>query len=455
MVAVLVSALYGGFSAGLAAGGLTIVLVTYAILEPLDSIQWPSLGDAYYVAMFAIVATTVSLLASRHRRAEATLQATLASIGDGVIVTDADGRVTFLNAIAEQLTGWTSAAADGRLITEVFRTVDEAARQPLPNPVAHVLADPRAPRAVVDSLLVARDGIDRPIAASAASVHDPHGDRIGGVVVFRDVAQQRSTERRLRDQAAERERLLEREHAARQEAERANRVKDEFLATLSHELRTPLNAVLGWAHMLSTREFDREDRDKALAAIRRNALAQARLVDDLLDLSHIMTGRLAIETKPVELSEVVQGSADTVMPAVLAKHQDLQLELARSAMVMGDADRLRQIAWNLLSNAAKFTPEHGTIRARVAQSDGAVEFAVSDTGEGIDPSFLPFVFEPFRQGDASSTRPHAGLGLGLALVRQLVEAHGGTVAASSEGRGRGATITVRLPASPPADRGNH
>ena len=266
------------------------------------------------------------------------------------------------------------------------------------------------------------------------------------MLVFRDASAQRNAERALEQQARERLELLEREQSARAEAERANRLKDEFLATLSHELRTPLNAVLGWSHMLTRRQLTPEQQKQALAAIHRNAQAQARLVDDVLDLSRIVTGRMALTSEPVDVSEIVRTTAESFTPAILGKRQDLRLDLGKAAEVTGDPHRLRQITWNLLSNATKFTPDGGVITVRVSTVGGRVEVAVSDTGLGIDPGFIPFVFDRFRQADSSTTRGHGGLGLGLALVRHLAEAHGGTVAAMSDGLGRGATIRVTLPA---------
>jgi signal transduction histidine kinase len=269
------------------------------------------------------------------------------------------------------------------------------------------------------------------------------------VLVFRDASAQRESELALRQQTQERQELLERERNARAEAERANRLKDEFLATLSHELRTPLNAVLGWSHMLTRRHLSSEQQQQALAAIYRNAQAQARLVDDVLDLSRIVTGRMALTSEPVDVSGIVQSTAEAFMPAVLGKRQELRLDLAAGAEITGDPHRLRQIVWNLLSNATKFTPEGGAIAVHVSRNTERVELIVSDTGQGIDAAFLPFVFDRFRQADSSSTRGHGGLGLGLALVRHLVEAHGGHISAASEGPGKGTTIRVALPGRQP------
>jgi CheY-like chemotaxis protein/anti-sigma regulatory factor (Ser/Thr protein kinase) len=227
-------------------------------------------------------------------------------------------------------------------------------------------------------------------------------------------------------------------------------VKDEFLATLSHELRTPLNAVLGWAHMLRTGALRPDVQERALQSLERNAKAQAQLVDDLLDVSRIMSGKLAIKSEALDLTAVIALAVDAVRPAVTAKGLRLGVTVDADAEIVvdGDADRLQQIVWNLLSNAAKFTPSSGTIDVVLRNDGDHVEVIVRDTGEGIDPAFLPHVFERFRQADSAPTRRHGGLGLGLAIVRHLTEAHGGTVAAESDGYGTGATFIVRLPVQP-------
>jgi signal transduction histidine kinase len=235
--------------------------------------------------------------------------------------------------------------------------------------------------------------------------------------------------------------------SARAEAETANRAKDEFLAVLSHELRTPLNAVYGWARMLRTAQLEPGRTERALDAIERNATAQIRMVEDLLDISRIVTGKIRLELHPVSLSTVVDGALDSVRPAADVKGIRLESVVDPAATVQGDPDRLQQIMWNLVSNAIKFTPSRGHVRLEVRRVGDSIEIVVSDTGLGIDPAVLPYVFERFRQGDGSSTRAHGGLGLGLALVRHLTELHGGRVMAVSPGPGQGATFTVTLPAA--------
>ncbi len=246
--------------------------------------------------------------------------------------------------------------------------------------------------------------------------------------------------------AEENGRLYEAERAARNEAETANRVKDEFLATLSHELRTPLTPILAWVRMLNLGGLDETGVKNALASIERNARSQAQLVEDLLDVSRIVSGKLRLDVRPTELAPVVDAALEAIRPAADAKGIRLNAVLdPRSGIVGGDPERLQQIAWNLLSNAVKFTPRDGRVQVQLACVNSHVELTVSDTGCGIAPEFLPHVFERFRQADASASRVHGGLGLGLSIVRHLVEEHGGSVAVDSEGVGKGATFTVRLP----------
>ncbi|HEY8559535.1 MAG TPA: PAS domain S-box protein [Pyrinomonadaceae bacterium] len=251
-------------------------------------------------------------------------------------------------------------------------------------------------------------------------------------------------------QALERTRLYETEQKLRVQAEAANRMKDEFLATVSHELRTPLNSILGWSQMLRSNNLDAAAAERALATIERNARAQTQLIDDLLDVSRIITGKLRLSVSAVDLTTVAAAAADALRPAIEAKNIRLQTSLDRRAgFIPGDADRLQQVIWNLLSNAVKFTPEGGRVRIGIERIDSHVEIVVSDTGIGIDEEFLPHVFDRFRQFDGSKTRRQGGLGLGLAIVRQLVELHGGMVRAENNREGRGATFTVTLPLSSP------
>jgi signal transduction histidine kinase len=249
----------------------------------------------------------------------------------------------------------------------------------------------------------------------------------------------------------ERERLLESERAARAESERAGRLKDEFLATLSHELRTPLNAILGWSQLLRTRERDPKEIAQGLQTIERNARAQAQIVEDLLEMSRIISGKLRLDVQRLDLRPVIDTAVQSVKPAAEARNIQLLTTVDhRTDAIAGDPARLQQILWNLLSNAIKFTPRDGRVEVWLTRVDAHVELVVRDNGQGIRAEFLPFLFDRFRQGDASTTRQHRGMGLGLSIVKSLVEMHGGTITAQSEGEGRGATFTIQLPLSPVA-----
>jgi signal transduction histidine kinase/DNA-binding response OmpR family regulator len=264
-------------------------------------------------------------------------------------------------------------------------------------------------------------------------------------------AQRHATELQLeiteRKQAEEeRAELLVREQAAREEAEQANRTKDEFLATLSHELRTPLTAILGWSHLVRTGNLDKSHLTRALETIERNARSQSQLIDDLLDVSRIITGKLQIEPAQIDLGTVIESAIDAVRPSFEAKHIRFKTLMGhKGCLVSGDANRLQQIFWNLFSNAVKFTPEGGTVRVEVKEKKEHVRVAITDSGSGITPEFLPYIFDRFRQADGSTTRMHGGLGLGLSIVKHLVQLHGGTVEVTSEGRDKGSTFIVTLP----------
>lgn len=297
----------------------------------------------------------------------------------------------------------------------------------------------RTRQAVVDEIeFVYADGTVRYIYGKAVPLYGQDGKVRGAIAGFTDITALKESER-------EREQLLQRERVAREEAEQANRLKDQFLAVLSHELRSPLNPILGWAKLLQTRSFTPDKMNQALATIERNAQLQAQLVDDLLDLARILRGKLHLNSLPVELAGVIESALETVKAAAAAKHLTLTTDLDPAVQALGDGARLQQIVCNLLSNAVKFTPNQGQITVRLQVVENQAEITVTDTGMGINAEFLPYLFESFRQEDISITRKHGGLGLGLAIVRQLVEAHGGTIQAHSPGEGQGATFVVRLP----------
>lgn len=286
---------------------------------------------------------------------------------------------------------------------------------------------------------VRRDGTRVPIVLGIALMDN---SQVNGVAFVLDISKRKQAE-------LERDRLLLAEQKARATAEAANRMKDEFLAVLSHELRSPLNAMLGWLTLLRTRKFDEAATTRALETIERNAKAQAQLVEDLLDVSRIIQGKLRLNVRAVDLLPVIEAAIDTVSPAALAKNIRLQPVLDPAAgPVFGDSDRLQQVVWNLLSNAVKFTPKGGRVQIRLERVHSYVEIVVADTGKGISPEFLPYVFDRFRQADSSITRSFGGLGLGLSIVRHLVDLHGGSVHVESPGEGQGTTFTVKLPISP-------
>ena len=284
-----------------------------------------------------------------------------------------------------------------------------------------------------------KSGEERNIELSVFTMRNGLGEPICYVSIKRDITTRKRTEKEL-------DQLLIRERSARADAEKANRLKDEFLATLSHELRTPLNAVIGWSRILKSGRLDNESSMHAIDVIERNAWAQKQIIEDILDVSRVITGKLQLHLGPVNLISVVNAALDAVRPALEAK--DIRVETQYQdelKVIAGDADRLQQVVWNLLSNASKFTPAGGVVGVRLTQDQTYVEIEVSDTGPGIAPEFLPHVFERFRQADGSTTRTHGGLGLGLAIVRHLVELHGGAIGAENRTSDSGAIFTVKLP----------
>ena len=273
------------------------------------------------------------------------------------------------------------------------------------------------------------------------------------ISIVRSALRARERQYQVRDHLADRKSieeqrtiLLDAERAARADAERAGQLKDEFLATLSHELRTPLNAVLGWAQLLQMPSVTEKEMAEGVTIIERNARAQAQIIEDLLDMSRIISGKVRLEVQNLDLASVIRAAVETVQPAAFAKEIRVRAMLdSVDAPINGDPNRLQQVFWNLLSNAVKFTPKGGKVDVALERVNSHLKVTVTDNGEGIDPAFLPHVFDRFRQADATASRAHGGLGLGLAIVRQLVELHGGTVAVRSEGRNRGSSFIVSLP----------
>ncbi|HEU4438068.1 MAG TPA: CHASE3 domain-containing protein [Methylomirabilota bacterium] len=349
---------------------------------------------------------------------------TLTSIGDAVIVTDARGLITLLNPVARALTRW-SGEAIGRPLEEVFRIVNEATREPAENPVAKVIRHGRVVGLANHTVLIARDGTELPIDDSGAPIRDSRGRIVGVVLVFRDITERRQVER---------------------SAEDADRRKDEFLAMLAHELRNPLAPIRNAAHTLGL-VGGHDTRLRWVAeVIERQVGLMTRLVDDLLDVSRITSGKITLKRAPVPVREVVDQAVEMAQPAADVRKQTLEVDIAKDAgWVDADQARLVQAVGNLLDNAIKYTDEGGRIVIGARRDGGHAVIAVRDTGAGIAADLLPHVFDLFTQADRSLERRQGGLGLGLTLVRRLVEMHGGSVHVASEGPGLGSEFTIRLP----------
>jgi PAS domain S-box-containing protein len=354
------------------------------------------------------------------------LAAIVDSSDDAIVSKDLNGVVTSWNPAAQRMFGYTADDIVGKSIRLIIPQdrqgeEDEVLRRiRLGEPVEHF-----------ETLRQHKNGTLVPISLSVSPIRDHHGKVIGVSKIARDI-----TERKQAEAEAER---------AYEQLQMANRLKDEFLATLSHELRTPLNAVLGYARMLRSGAV-REDRVRqALEVMERNATSLTQIVEDVLDVSRIISGKVRLNVQPVDLPTVLNSSVETVQHAADAKHIKLQCTIDPVGPVSGDPDRLQQVAWNLLSNAVKFTPRDGRIQVRLERVNSQVEIVMSDTGIGIPPEFLPHIFERFSQAESGTTRRHGGLGLGLAIARHIVEMHGGTIHAASDGEGKGSTFRVKLP----------
>jgi PAS domain S-box-containing protein len=637
---VVLCAWFGGLWPGLLSAALGGLVALYFFIPPYQSFTAHDPTAPAQLIVFLVASTLISLLADRLHRAmrraqegeareregRERIRVTLTSVGDAVIVTDDQGRVTLMNGVAQSLTGWRAADAIGRPLADVFTILNEESRRPVENPVVRVVREGQITGLANHTVLVSRDGREIPIDDSAAPIKDVTGTLLGAVLVFRDISQRRQVEHerailldqeraaraeverlaarqrhlqsvtdtalspraldelvpellaRLRvamasdtatilllaedgvhltpfysvglhedlradiriplghgvagrialsdqgliiddlttvevvrpmllervkslvgaplkvggrllgilhagadeprrftdddlgllrlvaDRAAlaiertrldeaerqaehERAQLLVREQAARQEAEAANRTKDQFLAVLSHELRQPLNTMLGWLSVLRHQRVDPVQQERALDAIERNTRAQARMIDDLLDIARIEAGKFALERRTVSLGPLIAETVESLQHEAKAKALTLGTELDPAARVVSaDVDRLRQVLVNLLANAIKYTPSGGRVQVRLTAAEGVVRVAVSDTGVGIErlaPSRVRAV--PSGRRPFGGTQGGLGLGLGLAIVREIVEMHGGAVEAQSAGRGRGATFIVTLP----------
>ena len=358
-----------------------------------------------------------------------------------VYACDAEGMIQHFNEAASVLWGREPKCRDrSELFSGAHQLYYPDGRlMPLSESPMAIVLRTRRPQLNTEICIERQDGSRRTALASVIPLRNDEGEFTGAINCLQDVTQQKLVEE-------DRMMLFEREKAARTRAEEASRYKDEFLATVSHELRTPLNSILGWSRLLKDTEMAPDTSVRAIETIERNAKAQAQLIEDILDVSRAISGRLRLDVTTIELIPLIEAAIDIVRPAADAKGVKLDSVLdPSSGPIAGDPQRLQQIIWNLLSNAVKFTPKEGHVQVRLQRAESQAELIVSDSGIGIRHEFLPFVFDRFRQADSSSTRKFGGLGLGLAIVRHLTELHGGTVNAESDGEGKGATFVIRLP----------
>ncbi|HEY4246572.1 MAG TPA: PAS domain S-box protein [Lacunisphaera sp.] len=367
-------------------------------------------------------------------RAGSLLASIVSSSEDAIVSKNLNGIITSWNSAAEKIFGYTPEEAIGQ---SVLMLVPQDRKEEEPKILARMQRGERMEH--FETIRVRKNGEHFPVSLTISPVRDHSGTIVGASKIARDITE-------LKRISDDREQLLASERSARAAAEHANRMKDDFLATISHELRTPLNAIVGWTQVLKESGSLTADDKSGVETIERNARVQAQLIDDLLDLGRIVSGKMTLDVERFDLGLVVSDAVASVHHAAEVKQIRIKKVIdSISSMTMGDRKRLQQVIWNLLSNAIKFSPKGGTVIITLSRINSHVEITVSDNGRGIDADFLPHVFERFRQADASTTRKHGGLGIGLAIVKQLVEMHGGHVSAESPGLDKGATFTVSLP----------
>ena len=376
--------------------------------------------------------------------AESFLGAIVESADDAIIGKDLDGIVTSWNRAAERLYGYSEKEIIGKPIS-ILIPPDHPDEEPT------ILERIRRGERIehYETSRIRKDGGVIHVSLTVSPIRDSLGRIIGASKIARDITESKQIEGREREVLRQAQEAKRQAEVAREQAENASQMKDEFLATVSHELRTPMTSILGWTRMLASGQLDADRQNKALNIIERNAKTQAQLIEDLLDISRIVSGKLRVDFRSIDLKAVVTAATEAVKPA--AESKGIRIEFTFSSdisPIIGDADRLQQVVWNLLSNAIKFTPKGGSIRVELRRAGSQIELRVIDNGMGIAPEFVPHVFERFTQADNSITRSRGGLGMGLAIVKSLIEMHGGVVSASSEGQGQGAVFTVKLPISP-------
>ncbi|MDX2232578.1 MAG: ATP-binding protein [Leptolyngbyaceae cyanobacterium bins.349] len=480
--AVSLSAWYGGWGNGILATGLSVPCASYFFIDSGLNFDL-SLSDAITILLFTLQGTVISILVGSYdlkrkqtevelRQKNAILDVINQSAPTPIFVKDRQGRIIYANPATLEVLGKSAEAVIGCRDGDLY---------PFPEDAAKVMANDQRIMAAGQMEVVEEspDGV-RTFLAMKAPYRNELGEVIGLIGISNDITERVQLER-------DRERLLQQEKAARTAAEQANRIKDEFLAVLSHELRSPLNPILGWIQLLQKGKLSPDRQQQAFATIERNAKLQTQLIEDLLDISRIMRGKLTLNVAPVNLETVIIAAIETVYLAAEAKAIELSFAVSQDAasqdttesnergageysplQVMGDATRLQQVVWNLLSNAVKFTAAGGRVEVKLESdecsslssasanstqnsklqtpnSPSYAQIKIIDTGKGIGPEFLPYIFEHFRQEDGATTRSFGGLGLGLAIARQLVELHQGTITAESDGEGQGATFIVRLP----------
>jgi PAS domain S-box-containing protein len=425
---VVFSAAYGGLGPGLLSTVLCALAAICFLLEPRFTFISSRPGDLLGLSFFIVMGAVISLLMETLHRfrwqtieEQQRLRVTLASIGDGVIATDTDGRITFVNSVAAALTGWPEVEAIGQTLESVFRIINEQTRQPLANPAVKVLETGFVGGLANHTLLITRDGREIPIDDSAAPIRGPSGDLVGVVLIFRDITRQRLAEKTLRE---------------------ADRRKDEFLAVLGHEIRNYLGPLANCVYLLQKQRATAE----VWESMARQIKQLTALVDDLLDVTRISQGKISLHEERIDVAQLVRQTADANRPLFETRRQQLTVTVPPVPVyVSADPMRLSQVLGNLLNNSTKYTPEEGHAWITVESQGPEAVIQVGDNGIGIEPSMLPRVFELFAQAHSAGS----GLGIGLALVRRLVEMHNGSVMAQSEGPGRGAVFTVRLPLASP------